>query len=144
MQHVDSIHIDVSGSCSIRSVSLEVGSSSITGSIGKLKFSWGLSLRGHAHAQKTTIIINNNNKKTRLKLMPPVLEATLLNATCAHIILTDEIFKWLSKSELFSECQFGIRAPILNLNRFRFRAEWSHLPHVHQRRPEMSVCVFLK
>lgn len=40
----------------------------------------------------------------------------------------------------FSECQLGIRAPILKLNRFRFRAEWSHLPHVHQRQREMSVC----
>lgn len=114
MQHAENVHFDVSvlriiELLQVGGVWLLVGSSSITEVSRQIK----VLLCAKAKAAPCLVMhtLHMRSKKARLKLMPPVLEATLPDATCAHIILTDEIFKWPLKTD-FCAMKSTVRLPI--------------------------------
>lgn len=104
--------------------------------MGELKFSGGLRLCAHT--------------QTRAQATPKKLLLLLLflrkGPPLQHEVISYLLMRFLNDFSkvtpvffFFPECQSAIRAPILKLNGFRLKAEWSHLSHVHQRQPETSV-----
>lgn len=137
------IDFDVSKFCRLSQCGWKLAVAPSQGSTGKLKFSWGPSqckARSLTHAH-TRSLKKKKKKEARLKLMPPFWrpQCPMQHVPTSYLLMRRSMtFRVSYFAPVLLNVSFCINVPVLKLNGFRFRSEWSRLPPVHQ----LEICTF--